>query len=233
MRRVSAVWRPEGAPVVTGSPVEGVRLVVLRGPTGAGKTSLLAALARRGEQVVDLEALAGHSGSAFGGIGRPPQPARAAFRSTLHDVVTALPRDRPVWIEQEGPFLGSLSLPRWLQAAVAVAPAVEMRAPVAARIRRIVDTYGRLDPELMAEATERIRPRLGDGRADEACAAFRAGRTWDAVATLLPYFDAAYDHRHRTSAVRGPGWGVLDLAVLTLEDAARTAPRLVCRTRCR
>ncbi|MEL7376201.1 MAG: rhodanese-like domain-containing protein, partial [Bacteroidota bacterium] len=40
--------------------------IIIGGPTGAGKTRLLAALVERGESVIDLEGLARHRGSSFG-----------------------------------------------------------------------------------------------------------------------------------------------------------------------
>src|SRR5947207_9367322 len=41
--------------------------VVVHGPTGSGKSRFLAALARTGRQVIDLERLAAHRGSVLGG----------------------------------------------------------------------------------------------------------------------------------------------------------------------
>ena len=48
---------------------------ILGGCTGAGKTEILEALSRKGEQVIDLEKLARHKGSAFGSIGEEEPPS--------------------------------------------------------------------------------------------------------------------------------------------------------------
>ena len=45
-------------------------LMILRGLTGAGKTRVLHKLDEIGEQVLDLEGLANHRGSALGGADR-------------------------------------------------------------------------------------------------------------------------------------------------------------------
>jgi tRNA 2-selenouridine synthase len=42
-------------------------LKILGGYTGTGKTEILHSLKKRGQQVIDLEGLANHRGSAFGG----------------------------------------------------------------------------------------------------------------------------------------------------------------------
>ena len=59
------------------------QLKILGGYTGSGKTELLNALKEKGERVVDLEAIAGHKGSAFGNIGLPPQPTQEMFENRL------------------------------------------------------------------------------------------------------------------------------------------------------
>jgi tRNA 2-selenouridine synthase len=51
------------------------RVVVLGGCTGSGKTEVLHVLRAKGEQVLDLEGLANHRGSAFGAVGQLPQPS--------------------------------------------------------------------------------------------------------------------------------------------------------------
>ncbi|RPI68717.1 MAG: tRNA 2-selenouridine(34) synthase MnmH, partial [Ignavibacteriae bacterium] len=47
---------------------------VIGGRTGSGKTKVLKILHDAGEQVLDLEAIAHHKGSAFGALNQPPQP---------------------------------------------------------------------------------------------------------------------------------------------------------------
>ena len=49
------------------------------GQTGAGKTELIQGLASARAQATDLEGLAQHRGSAFGGIGLGDQPTQQNF----------------------------------------------------------------------------------------------------------------------------------------------------------
>jgi len=61
-------------------------VVLLDGNTGTAKTELLQILAARGVNVLDLEALANHRGSVFGGMAAP-QPSQRMFE---RDILSAL-----------------------------------------------------------------------------------------------------------------------------------------------
>ena len=78
-------------------------LTLLGGRTGTGKTDLLLALRQRGVAVVDLEGLANHRGSSFGGLGRPPQPSTEHYENLLAEDLDRL-RQRAatsIWLEAE------------------------------------------------------------------------------------------------------------------------------------
>jgi tRNA 2-selenouridine synthase len=169
--------------------------VVLAGLTGTGKTALLRELASAGESVIDLEALASHRGSAIGGIGLPPQPSHRVFQQRIADVVARAGRHRRIWIEDEGPYLGSVGVPMWLQRACARAPVIALEAPAAARIARLVHMFEDADRDAAAAAVRSLGRRAGHHRAAAAAARIEAGAWSDAVEMLLPYYDAAYAHR--------------------------------------
>src|SRR5204862_3148281 len=79
---------------------------VIHGPTGSGKSRLLAALARAGAQVLDLEALAAHRGSVLGRLPHEPQPTQKWFESQLLAQLHQLDRARPVFVEGESKKIG-------------------------------------------------------------------------------------------------------------------------------
>ena len=56
---------------------------VICGPTGSGKSRLLAALAESGKQILDLESLAQHRGSVLGRLPLQAQPNQKCFDSNL------------------------------------------------------------------------------------------------------------------------------------------------------
>ena len=58
-------------------------MIVLGGMTGSGKTHIIRFFRQKGEQVIDLEGIAHHKGSAFGSLGQPPQPTTEQFANNL------------------------------------------------------------------------------------------------------------------------------------------------------
>ncbi len=165
---------------------------VVAGLTGTGKTGILAALSEKGEQVIDLEALACHKGSAFGDLGGSPQPRQEQFENDLAMAWMALPRDRPVWIEDESRMIGKCVIPHalWEQKCMARFEVVEIPGP--SRIENLRRVYEGFAFDLLASRIESIRGRLGGDRANKAVAALRDGDASAACVLLLTYYDRTY-----------------------------------------
>jgi len=200
-----------GFPTASGSSRPGgtfsPAVIVVRGLAGSGKTALLRALAAAGEQVLDLEGLARHRGSAFGHLGGgAAQPSHREFQRQVRAARTAADPARPLWVEDEGPFIGSVGVPPELQEEILTGPAVELRSPWEQRVGRLLADYGGSPPDALCAAIRRTR-RLEPAVAARAIAAVRAGRTGVAIELVLPAFDSAY--RHRMTRAPGPLLAVL------------------------
>ena len=169
------------------------RFVVIRGNAGVGKTAVLRTLADRGCRVLDLEALAGHRGSAFGHVGLPAQPNAREFAARISAVLTVA-ADASIYAEVEGPALGDLAVPPPLARVLAAADYVLLRDTLERRITRIVGTYRGEPRAQLIEAVARLEPRVGGAAANRAQAALLHGDVAPAVAALLPYYDRVYAH---------------------------------------
>src|SRR5205085_7128279 len=95
---------------------EQCEFVVVHGPTGSGKSRFLAALARAGAQLIDLEALAAHRGSVLGGMPDEPQPSQKWFESQLLAELQKWKPGEPVFVEGEAKKIGEVEVPEALMA---------------------------------------------------------------------------------------------------------------------
>lgn len=122
------------------------RLIVLAGSTCTAKTLLLQRLAGLGVQVLDLEGLARHRGSIFGGYA-DPQPSQKGLESAIAMALARLDPTRPVVVEAESSKIGNRLVPPRVWAAMCAAPRVEVTAPLVAR----ADYFSAAYPDLVAD----------------------------------------------------------------------------------
>jgi tRNA 2-selenouridine synthase len=86
-------------------------ILLLGGKTGSGKTLILKKLKEEGQQVIDLEALAHHKGSAFGALGEKEQPSQEQFENEVAAQFFSLDSAVPVWLEDESRLIGKKVIP--------------------------------------------------------------------------------------------------------------------------
>ena len=87
------------------------KMIVLGGLTGSSKTYILRYLKSIGQQIIDLEGLANHKGSAFGALGEQPQPSTEQFANNLFDEWRRNDNDLPFWVEDESRNIGTVFIP--------------------------------------------------------------------------------------------------------------------------
>lgn len=169
-----------------------MNLIVVSGLTGAGKTNTLRILESGNEQVVDLEQMANHRGSAFGGIGQLPQPSTEQFENDLFEKLEQLDLKKPIWIEDEGNRVGSAILPPSLYRRLQQSPAVAIQCSLDQRVRNLMHDYGDLPPADLIVSIEKIRKRLGGLAVKQAVSAVESGDISEAIKVVLAYYDKTY-----------------------------------------
>ena len=165
---------------------------------------------------IDLEALANHRGSAFGGF-PTPQPPPIAFENALAVALLKLDAQAPVVLEDESRTIGRLALPEPLFAAMQRAPIALLDVPDERRIDNIHREYvlqADSPREHLTASLARIERRLGGERCreietlmrqafagDDPQQSRRRHREW--IRRLLRYYyDPMYDYQLQRKAGR-------------------------------
>jgi tRNA 2-selenouridine synthase len=168
--------------------------VVVGGPTGSGKTHVLKALQESGEQVIDLERLANHKGSAFGALGEKAQPSIEQFENNLHEIITLMDANKRIWIEDESRKIGSVFIQDHLWLQMRNAPLINICLPISERVNFLVEEYGKFSNEELAGSILKIGKRLG-GQNVKACLEWLDDGQYNLVAVAtLNYYDKSYAH---------------------------------------
>ncbi|NEN25238.1 tRNA 2-selenouridine(34) synthase MnmH [Cryomorpha ignava] len=167
-------------------------LKILGGYTGTGKTEILHFLEKKGQQVVDLEGLANHRGSAFGGIDLPPQPTTEQFENNLFSILRSLNPKKPIWVEDESRIIGNVSIPNVFYFKMRDTPVYFLDVPLEKRTEHLVDTYANLSQDKLADAISRIGKRLGYDKAKFALDALENKNYYKVVEIILFYYDKYY-----------------------------------------
>ena len=166
---------------------------VLGGYTGSGKTNLLQELSKNGKQVIDLEGLANHKGSAFGAIGQPECPTQEMFENLLATNIRKFAESKePIWIEDESQRIGPINLPAVFWNVVKKSPVYFLDIPFEKRLALLECEYGKLEKEKMVNAIIRIQKRLGGLETKTAINFLLEDNVLECFRILLKYYDKLY-----------------------------------------
>jgi len=169
-----------------------VNLKVIGGYTGSGKTHMLYGLKELGCQIVDLEGLACHKGSAFGAIGEEAQPTVEQFENNLFEQWRMLDLKKPVYIEDESHCIGGVKMPLNLYYKIRAAIVYFLQVPKEKRALTLVEDYAGIDDELLKEGVLKIAKRLGGLVTSEALEALAKKDYFKVAMLTLNYYDKAY-----------------------------------------
>lgn len=168
--------------------------LILGGRTGSGKTELLHLLQQNGEQVLDLEDLAHHKGSAFGKLGQPAQPSTEHFENLLHRELQQMDTGKRIWLEDESKKIGTVVLNTAFWNHVKAAPLYVVDLPMEIRVKRLVADYSNNPVTELEQSITTLRKRLGGNDWKTAIDALHAGDLAQVVRLLLYYYDKTYDY---------------------------------------
>lgn len=167
---------------------------VISGMTGSGKTQILHELQKCGEQIIDLEGLANHRGSAFGHLMQEPQPSTEHFINILALEIFNLDKSKTIWIEDESRLVGRVVLPDPIYNSIQNSPHHVIQLPMKRRVEWLAEEYGNAPRKELEEAFLAIKKRLGGLRLKEALEAVAQNDALTAAEKALSYYDGTYSH---------------------------------------
>jgi tRNA 2-selenouridine synthase len=180
-------------------------LRVICGPTGSGKSRLLAALAESGQpdsgqpnnkqQVLDLEMLAQHRGSVLGRLPEQAQPSQKWFDSALLHALQKLDPARPVYVEAESNKIGVITLPDALVSAMHAGECLLLETPLEVRVAGLLEDYRHYlaNPETLIAHLQALHRFHGSQQLEHWTALISGGGFAALVAELLTlHYDPSY-----------------------------------------
>lgn len=171
------------------------KLCTISGKTGCGKTELLYLLKEKGYQIIDLEGLANHKGSSFGGLGKTAQPTQEMFENTLAMEWKKLDPCKVTFIENESRMIGRIYIPENIFLQIKKAEILSVELPISIREERIFSEYAHFATEDLIVCASKLKKRLGGLRLQKITTSLEEKNTiW--INILLDYYDTCYLH-HR------------------------------------
>lgn len=179
---------------ILGRLAEKRKMIVLGGLTGSSKTYILRHLESIGRQFIDLEGLANHKGSAFGGLGESPQPSTEQFSNLLYNKWKIIDPSLTFWVEDESRSIGTVFIPDCFYERMQDSPIIILMMEAKLRLPRLIEEYSTFPGESLKASVLKISKRLGGDNTRDAIQAIDQGDFSKAIEITLGYYDKAYNY---------------------------------------
>lgn len=167
---------------------------IIGGKTGSGKTLIIESLSRIGEQVINLEGLANHRGSAFGSLGQLTQNSNEQFENLIALQWKEINPNKTLWLENESRTIGSNVIPLPIFMQMQNATTIDIRLPLEERVNYIVQEYGCINKIELANNTLKLKKRLGNLRLQQALESLGENDLNAWAIMMLEYYDKTYTY---------------------------------------
>ena len=170
------------------------RINLIGGKTGTGKTKLLKLLDKNNYQIIDLEGLACHRGSTFGGLGMKEQPSNEQFENKIAEKLKGFNKSNKIFVEAESANIGKCKIPYEFFNQMKTAERIEIKKSELNRLEELIKTYSVYEEKDLIEAVLRIKKRLGPQRTKIAIESIK-NKDWRSVCkSVLEYYDKCYEY---------------------------------------
>ncbi|MDC3171179.1 tRNA 2-selenouridine(34) synthase MnmH [Prochlorococcus sp. AH-716-E13] len=170
------------------------KIIVMGGKTGTGKTKILKLLGQNNYQIIDLEGLACHRGSTFGGLGMKAQPSNEQFENLIAEELKGFNKNNKIFVEAESANIGKCKIPHEFFNKMKTAERIEIIKSQSNRLEELINTYSIFEEKNLIEAVLRIKRRLGPQRTTIAIESIK-NKDWKSVCkSVLEYYDKCYEY---------------------------------------
>lgn len=179
--------------------------VVIHGLTGVGKTEILQILEKRGYPVLDLEGIAGHRGSIFGGVGLGNGHNQKQFDSLLFQKLKEIHGTTYFLMEAESKRIGKTTQPDELMVKKMNGINFHVHSQIEQRVRHIAEEY--LVPyeheswyfNLIKESLEKVVRRIKDADIKKRLEENLESRQYTEMIQILleSYYDPMYGYKRQ------------------------------------
>jgi tRNA 2-selenouridine synthase len=193
--------------------------IVLSGLTGVGKTKILRTLHQNGQPCIDLEEIARHRGSAFGGFPNLEQPSQQQFENELALTLLQHRDDKDVlFIEDESKSIGRCYFPPLFYAKnIKEAPLIHLTCSTEQRISNLLIEYGGLETKDLLYSLQRIEKRLGTEKMKRISNYICHGELRIAIQEMLEYYDRQYIYNQNKRQILFE----MNITDMSIEDVAK------------
>lgn len=176
-------------------------VVVIHGLTGTGKTVIIKELDKMGFPAIDLEGLANHRGSVFGGLGLGEQPTQKHFESVLLEKMMAYSHFPYIIVESESKKIGRLFTPDRLFDLMKKGYHVLVYDNLENRIDRLFEEYVENLVEtnnIFMNSLQGLTKHIGKKRIQEISSLIENNKYREAISILLvEYYDPLYGYENQ------------------------------------
>lgn len=163
--------------------------IVLCAKTGSGKSLLLHQLEISGYPVINLEKIASHRGSAFGGLLLPPQPSQNEFENAIEKAILTYASAKYIFVEQKPSSLGKRKIPGWVYSKMNEGIIVQLNVDNQTRINNILNEYKTAGKESFIKALHKLNERLPKSVIHELETLLHSENYEEFIERMLDYYD--------------------------------------------
>ncbi|MEO8763668.1 MAG: hypothetical protein ABI416_05245 [Ginsengibacter sp.] len=163
--------------------------IILCGKTGSGKSLLLQQIELSGYPTINLEKIASHRGSVFGGLLLPPQPSQQDFENELKRSISRNTHSKYIFIESKTPSLGKRKIPTWLYSKMDDGILIELEVEKKTRIDNLFKEYTTAGKKKLLECLQKLKERLPAAKFEQSQMYLNTENYEEFIDNMLDYYD--------------------------------------------